>query len=326
MEQQETINPEEIEIKDDFKEYELDIDKINYRLKMEIVEDENILFKIRKIDCLAYLFFLKKYNYNEILKELNLKKNDYNNIIKVFNLIDNLIKNNKIKFLRNKDKIKLEFYLKKDLIEEKKSIYLEEEIKYSGKELNIMFEEVKQMKKNGITTCEIINFLNSKNYDNSINSLKDLEKRFNIEKVKKISEDIQNKIDMLNQIKEKNKDNNKLKELGNILKNKKPKNEISFIFKNVKDYDDDFKIFNEKSNVKINDVEIFINGVKKELNYSGKIYLPFKGLYYVKLIFNKEIKNCESLFQGCDFLFIDLSFFDAKNVTNIKICFMIVKI
>ena len=105
MEQQETINPEEIEIKDDFKEYELDIDKIKYRLKMEIVEDENILFKIRKIDCLAYLFFLKKYNYNEILKELNLKKNDYNNIIKVFNLIDNLIKNNKIKFLR-KIKIK----------------------------------------------------------------------------------------------------------------------------------------------------------------------------------------------------------------------------
>ena len=123
---------------------------------------------------------------------------------------------------------------------------------------------------------------------------------------------------MLNQIKEKNKDNNKLEELGYILKNKNTKNEISFIFKNENDYNNEIKLFNENSNVKRNDVEIFINGVKKELNYSGKIYLPFKGLYYVKLIFNKEIKNCEGLFNGCDFLFIDLSFFDTKNVTNMK--------
>ena len=225
MEQPETMDPDKLEIKNIIKEYELNTDKKNYRLKMSI-ENGNILFKIRKLNCFSYLFYLKKFKYYEILKELNLKENDYINITIVFALVESLINNNRIKIFENKDNIKMEFHIEKELKEEIKYIYLEEEIQQSKKEndfdflfveeiyqskkkndLNIIFEEVIKIRKKGATFCEILNFLNKKNYDKNLNSLMDIEKYCYIEKVKKAKEDIQKKINLLNQIKENNIDN-----------------------------------------------------------------------------------------------------------------------
>ena len=139
----------------------------------------------------------------------------------------------------------------------------------------VNYEEVKKMRRNGASFCQILKFLNNKTYENTKKSLIDLEQYCNIEKVKKAKEDILNKIDMLNQIKEKSKEHNKAKELENqLINDKNETNEISLILK--KEYGKKSKVLNifdipksKKKNVEINDVEVFINGVKSKLNYDG---------------------------------------------------------
>ena len=102
VEEQETIEPEiNKELK---KEYELNVDNKIYKLKVELNINE-IIFELNLISEISYYNYIRKYKYNELIKELNLSNNIYNDIIKIYNYLD--IKEYKIIFifLFNSDKI-----------------------------------------------------------------------------------------------------------------------------------------------------------------------------------------------------------------------------
>ena len=83
-EEQETIEPEigkEIEMK---KEYELNEGNKNYILKIELNINE-IIFELNLISEISYYNYIRKYKYNDIIKELNLSSNIYNDITKIYN-------------------------------------------------------------------------------------------------------------------------------------------------------------------------------------------------------------------------------------------------
>ena len=89
MEEQETITPEYEEIK---KEYEIEIN--DNKLKIEINNDE-ILFILNM--GISYYKYIKKYKYEELIKELNILeykdiKNIYEYLIKSeYKIINNII-------------------------------------------------------------------------------------------------------------------------------------------------------------------------------------------------------------------------------------------
>ena len=308
MKQPETLQPENAikKVEYDCKQYKMNMDEDEYKLQIEIFEDQTILFKIRKLKCLSYTFFLKEFKYQEILEALDLKENDYTNLEEVLKLLDTLINNNNAKLYRKGDNIKIDLTIEKKgkVI---KSIYLEEEIKYKTPLIKIV-EEITKMKKKGATSIEIINRLNEINDDEKLRNLqKDLEKKTGIEKEK-----IQNQIYNLKQIKQKKKHYKKLESNKNI-KDKKT-NEINLIYygENALNYYHFYEI--EK---------IFINGVKQRFILSNFMYdnvinLTYEGFYYITLVFKNNITNCSHMFKGGDFIYIDLSSFDTQNVTTMQ--------
>ena len=121
MEEEETTEPEfkkEIELK---KEYELKEENKIYKLKIELDKDE-IIFELNLISELSYYNYIKRYDYNDLRKKLNLLANIYNNLTKIFNYIDLIEykiidgKGNKKIIINNKDKIILDENKNKDII------------------------------------------------------------------------------------------------------------------------------------------------------------------------------------------------------------------
>ena len=194
----------------DCKQYEMNLDEDTYRLQIEIIEDNKILFKLRKLYCISYTFFIKEFKYKDILEALDLIEKNYNNLEEILKLLDTLITSNNVKLYKNEDYIVIALTIEKKNIKMEKSIYLEEEIKYKTP-LYKTVEEIIKMKKNGATSLEIINRLNEINDDNELNKLKQqLESRIGeLDKIK-------SNINILKQIKEKKKDYIKLEKNKNI--------------------------------------------------------------------------------------------------------------
>ena len=121
MEEQETIEPEfekEINLK---KEFELKEENKIYKLKMEL-DKNGIIFELNLISELSYYNYIKRYNYNDLIKILNLSTNIYNNISKIFNYIElkefKILdeKRNKKIIINGKDKIILNENKNQDII------------------------------------------------------------------------------------------------------------------------------------------------------------------------------------------------------------------
>ena len=121
MDEEETTEPEfkkEIELQ---KEYELKEENKIYKLKIELDKDE-IIFELNLISELSYYNYIKRYDYNDLRKKLNLPTNIYNNLTKIFNYIDLIEykiidgKGNKKIIINNKDKIILDENKNKDII------------------------------------------------------------------------------------------------------------------------------------------------------------------------------------------------------------------
>ena len=121
MDEQETTEPEfmkGIELK---KEYELKEENKIYKLKIELDKDE-IIFELNLISELSYYNYIKRYEYKDLRKKLNLPENIYNNITKIFNYLDLIEykiidgKGNKKIIINNKDKIILDENKNKDII------------------------------------------------------------------------------------------------------------------------------------------------------------------------------------------------------------------
>ena len=113
-----------------------------------------------------------------------------------------------------------------------------------------------------------------------------------------------------------------------ILKNKNQKyiNIIKFTIENdIENYDSDkteISIFHTNSEINNSSTELYINEEKCEFGLFPTIKLE-KGIYQAKLIINKVITDCNSLFSGCsNIISIDLSSFDSKKLTKMFGMFM----
>ena len=308
-------------VKYDCKQYEMNMDGDAYKLQIEIFEDNKILFKLRKLHCISYTFFLKEFKYKKILEALDLEENDYNNSEELLKILDTLIKRNDVKLYKNEDYIVIVLTVEKNRIKTEKSIYLEEEIKYKTY-LYKTIEEIIKMRKNGATSLEIINRLNEINDDNELKRLKQLLDSRIGEPNK-----IENNINALKKIKEKKKDYIKIENNKNI--KEKKTNEINLIFYNESQHQSNLKIYSQHfgNNKFTENIDIFINGIKNsfdsrmlEIN-NNEIELPYEGFYYVTLVFKDKIINCSNMFNNDDFIYIDLSSFETQDVTSMQSMF-----
>ena len=122
MEEQEIITPEYEEIKE---EYEIKIN--NNKLKIEINNDEIIFILIIR---LSYFKYIKRYKYEEIIKELNILENK--DIKSVYNYL-----------IKSEYKIKD----KKIIINNSNEIILNEKILTNVEMIKIIIEEIKGNKR-----------------------------------------------------------------------------------------------------------------------------------------------------------------------------------
>ena len=82
----------------------------------------------------------------------------------------------------------------------------------------------------------------------------------------------------------------------------------------------EIRFINKLEDIDKNDIDIFINGIKAD--YQNHLETNKEGIYCIKLIFKKNIKNCSRMFEDCENIIeIDLSCFDTRNVTDMKMMF-----
>ena len=146
------------------KEYELNHEDNIYKFEFEANNNE-IIFKLTRISEISYYNYIRKYNYNEIINDLNLSKDIYNNIEKIFEYLD--IKEYQI-FDDNRNK--------KLKINQKDEIVL-----YENKNedmMNIMIEEINKIKKICIKQEDEIKELKKSNEDKD-NQIEELKERIN---------------------------------------------------------------------------------------------------------------------------------------------------
>ena len=142
----------------------------------------------------------------------------------------------------------------------------------------------------------------------------------------KINQDIykekwQNLIDLL--VKKEHNERPDIKEVYNYIIDYSEKNEILLNIKIEKnDVGKKTYFLNENSKLDINDIDsiVYINNT---INESNKYFIPKKeGIYKIKLILFFSEKDFSEMFFGCEnLLYIDLSSFDTKNVTNMNSMF-----
>ena len=88
------------------REYELKLDNDIYLLKMELYSNDLITLNIRQINNLSFYYYIE-YNYDKLLILLLLTNEYYNNISKIYKFCDKVISENKIKLVKNKEKMTL---------------------------------------------------------------------------------------------------------------------------------------------------------------------------------------------------------------------------
>ena len=74
-------------------QFQLSLNGSIYKLILEIDSKNFISFKLRQIGAISHTYYSLKYNYEEIINQLNLEKNDYKNIAAIFDLFDTSIRN-----------------------------------------------------------------------------------------------------------------------------------------------------------------------------------------------------------------------------------------
>ena len=134
------INPtENVQEKDSIpgKEYELNLEKDTYLLKIDIISKERISFNIRQINNISYYYFYQEYDYQTLIKELVLPAQHYDNIEKIYKFYDTSIEKKKVVLNYDKEKKEMILLLK----------------------INIMFDEIESklyLKENQLTNEEMI--------------------------------------------------------------------------------------------------------------------------------------------------------------------------
>lgn len=86
------------------KEYELNLNKDTYLLKMQLNQHEKISFKIRQTNNLSFYYYYKEFGYEDLRKALSLPVEHYDNISKVFKFYDTAVLKNKVFWCKKKAK------------------------------------------------------------------------------------------------------------------------------------------------------------------------------------------------------------------------------
>ena len=319
------------------KEYELNLNNDIYKLQIEN-SSAKILFKLRPINNITTYFFIKECKYEDIIKELQLSKKQYNNLAKIEEFIDKSLTNKNVILMEdNKIIMKLCFKeIEESKKEEEKFLYLKKE-KIPNKEiLNILIDEINEMK---IIKKELLTEKEKereKKEDISIYNLVDKMKQLNEEIIRKYKEKeelafniklLSNKKNMNkeNIIKENNKINLKDNDNKNLIKTQKQKYKNEILLQIKKYYKkDNFLSSDSELSKDINEsnIDLFINNVKydfrKNFEYTGSIFEE-DGLYCIKLKFKNKINDCKKMFKNCENIVnIDLFSFDTKNVLDMS--------
>ena len=116
------------------KEYELAYEDKIYKFEFEVNNNE-IKFILTKLSEISYYNYIRKYNYDEIINDLNLSK-DFDNIEKIFEYLD-------IKGCEIFDDIKN----KKLVINNKETIILYENENKNEDIIKILIDEINKIKK-----------------------------------------------------------------------------------------------------------------------------------------------------------------------------------
>ena len=109
------------------------------------------------------------------------------------------------------------------------------------------------------------------------------------------------------------------------------KNEIiCIVYIGENNFNEDILLFNnneENKNDFFESINVYIKGNKINLkNIENQWILNYifkeKGVYEIKIVFNKRMTNLKGLFGGCEMLYsIDISNFDTSNVTDMEYMF-----
>ena len=201
------------------KEYKLNLDKDIYSLKIETFTNGNINFKVRQKNSIPTSYFIKTYNFEDILQKLYLFKEHHDNITKILKYIDTSIFQQKLNLIKENNKIKLS--LKKVIDYEEIHCILElDEIKVNNDDLiKIMIDEIKELQ-----SKEKEKEKEKNNNQNILNMIKEIKEE--IGKTKKENEEMKKELKEL--VKEKNKEKDEMVGKINLLiqENKKMKEKI----------------------------------------------------------------------------------------------------
>ena len=179
------------------KNYKLNLDNDTFLLTIETFPNENIDFKVKQINELSISYFYKKYSFEEILQKLYLYKEFNKNISNILKFIDASISQNKMILIKDKEK-KIKLSLKRIIdLNEIDCIIELDEIKLKNEELvQLLFNEMKEIKSKGIGKGD------DQNVIITINQLKK-----ELEQKNKEKEEMKKKIDLLIEENNKMKDN-----------------------------------------------------------------------------------------------------------------------
>ena len=299
-------------------QFNLKLNKDVYKLIIEISSNNDILFNLRQTNNISFIYYEKKYKYEDILKHLNLEKNKYNNILKILEFFDVSVKNEKVKISKdnNKNKTFLVLILNENNKVEEYCINLEIKCMTEKKMLNIIIDEINKIKnKENLSNDNLEINQNNVDKNNDLQNLENKLKKLDEEviKINKEKEEIYQKI---NKIKNTNANVKNEEKNKNIIKN-----EIKLQIKiNKNDIGKDIYFFdpdNYLTELNESNIDLIINNIKYDFN---KKFPFFKiGLYYITLKFKTKIKSCFGMFRYCyNLINIDLSSFDSQNVTNMS--------
>ena len=106
-------------------QYLLKFDSTPFKLTIEINKKNNTLsFELRRVDNISYFQHVSEFNYQDIIKHLNLEKNDFKDIKDIADLMDTTIKNEKVLINKNEKRNEFILSMKLEKIQKKKTIFL----------------------------------------------------------------------------------------------------------------------------------------------------------------------------------------------------------
>ena len=220
------------------KEYELNLEKDTYLLKIDIISKERISFNIRQINNISYYYFYQEYDYQTLIKELVLPAQHYDNIEKIYKFYDTSIEKKKVVLNYDKEKKEMILLLKINIMfdEIESKLYLKENQLTNEEMIKILFNEIRDIKtkkllplnpinnennniKENTNNKELINLINNK--DDIINKLvtKNEEMELQIKELKEENKKIKESLDKcLKYIDEKTNEKKKEEELKQKIK------------------------------------------------------------------------------------------------------------